>query len=68
MSRTDTDAAKAALAIAFLRRWGMALNPNLIADREVLTPDHEGDIMAEWGPHALIRYYCPTDPRLSAAE
>lgn len=63
-TRTDTGAAKHALALVFLRDWSMVLDPALIADREVLSPKHEGDIMVEYGPDALIRYYCPDDPRL----
>lgn len=34
--------------------------------REELDSEHEGGILAEYGYDALVRYYCPTDPRLSA--
>lgn len=42
------------------------MNPDLFAldGREELEPDHEGYIIAEYGFDAMIRYYCPTDPRL----
>lgn len=36
--------------------------------REELTPEHEGDIIAEYGYDALVRYYAPKDPRLAPLE
>lgn len=64
--RTDTTEAKHRFARVFLARWKMDIDPEHIADREILTPEHEGGIMADYGPEALIRYYCPEDPRLPA--
>lgn len=36
--------------------------------REVLTVDHERDILCEYGADALVRYYAPNDPRLSPLD
>ena len=43
------------------------LDATLIDDgAEELTPEEEGNIIAEYGFDALVRYYCPQDPRLPA--
>ena len=65
---TNTIEAKREFSRVFLARWRMDIDPKHIADREILTPEHEGDIMAEYGPEALIRYYCPEDPRLPVLQ
>lgn len=36
--------------------------------REELTPEHEGDLIVEYGFDALVRYYAPNDPRLPSLE
>lgn len=58
------------LATAFQRRWGMFLDLAYITrdGHEVLTEEHEEGIMVEYGPEALVRYYCPSDPRLAPLE
>ncbi len=50
--------------------WGMWIDIAHVqpAGQEVLTLDHEGQIMAEYGPDALIRYYAPGDPRLAPLD
>ena len=47
------------------REWRLGFSADLLdPTAEKLTSKHEGDLMAEWGPDALIRYYQPSDPRL----
>jgi hypothetical protein len=36
--------------------------------RLMLTPEEEQNLVAEYGPEALIRYYAPRDPRLGPAQ
>jgi len=55
---------KAALCRRLGLERGIGMDPRLVADVVELTPAQEGDIMAEYGAEALVRYYCPHDPRL----
>ncbi len=51
------------IATRFTKSYGIPLNPNLVTSPS-LTDAHEVDIIGAVGPHGLIRYYCPCDPRL----
>jgi hypothetical protein len=44
-----------------LAEFGLRVPLNSIASdgRPVLTREHEGNLMAEWGPRALLGYYAP---------
>jgi hypothetical protein len=47
------------------RERGIDLDPELVEiGREELDPEHEGNIIVDYGYDALVRYYCPNDPRL----
>lgn len=59
--------------VALCRRLGqergVSMDPTLVGrDVPVLSPEHEGRIIAEYGLEALVRYYCPNDPRLRTAR
>lgn len=62
--QTITDAARIALRLSRERMIHLSPDRFTLDGREELEPDHEGNILAEYGFDALVRYYCPTDPRL----
>ena len=54
-----------ALADRLSRERGIVIRPDLVdAPLVELTPENEGQLVAEYGFDALVRYYCPNDPRL----
>ena len=58
------------LAARIARERGIWLDERLIdiEHEKVPSPDHEGNLVAEYGFDALVRYYCPDDPRLPALK
>lgn len=47
----------------YISPWDFAFD-----GREELTPEHEDDLIAEYGFNALVRYYAPNDDRLEPLE
>jgi len=53
------------LAHRLLQQDGIHIDPALVdTTRPPLEIEHETRIIMEYGYDALVRYYCPTDPRL----
>ena len=55
--------AQLAFIVRFHRDWGILLRPSTLRpDFELLSPEHEGRLVAEYGMPALLRYYCEEPP------